>query len=424
MNHTQITNGNKISIAHFSWEYPPAIWGGLGTFASELTKKQTDFGHKVTVFAINDQNKLIASETNQGINIYRPKTIDLTPSLSIFSNNDLRSWGQHLHFFSNVYSYNIMSATTLVDTLVLQQKQHYDIIDGHDWLGILGGMLAKNALNLPLIFHVHSTEYGRSQGHGSQTISDIEKQGAETADGVITVSHAMKEELEYIGFPSSKIHVCWNGIDPEKYNPSLISSEAKEQLRSSYGIQKHETMLFFIGRLVTVKGIIELIDAMPDIISEFPQVKLVVLGIGDLESCIREKIKAYQIEDHVILKTEFIPEPDRILHYAAADIVILPSLYEPFGIVCTEAMSMAKPVVVGANGISGMREQIIASGDEKCGIHVNPNDSKDIAWGVKSLLSHQDQWQRMGENGRKRVYDAFTWDHVTARTLEIYNSFL
>jgi len=424
MNQMQGPNGNKISIAHFSWEYPPAIWGGLGTFASELTKKQTDFGHKVTVFAINDQNKLNTSEIIQGINIFRPKTIDLTPSLSIFSNNDLLSWGQHLHFFSNVYSYNIMSATTLVDSLVSQQKQHYDIIDGHDWLGILGGMLAKNALNLPLIFHVHSTEYGRSQGHGSRTISDIEKQGAETADGVITVSHAMKEELKSIGFPPSKIHVCWNGIDPEKYNPSLISDGARQQLRLSYGIQENEIMLFFIGRLVTVKGITELIDAMPDIVSEFPHVKLVVLGIGDLETCIKEKIKSYHLQDHVILKTEFIPEPDRILHYAASDIVILPSLYEPFGIVCTEAMSMAKPVVVGAKGISGMREQIIASGNEKCGIHINPYSPKDIAWGIKSLLSQPDQWHMMGENGRKRVYDAFTWDHVTARTLEIYNNFL
>ena len=126
----------------------------------------------------------------------------------------------------------------------------------------------------------------------------------------------------------------------------------------------------------------------------------------------------------MIFRTEFIPESERILHYAASDIVILPSRYEPFGIVCTEAMSMEKPVVVGARGITGMREQIISSGDEQCGVHVNPFDPGDISWGVTSLLDDPKSWRRMGENGRKRVFELFTWDHVTKRTLEIYHEFV
>ena len=103
------------------------------------------------------------------------------------------------------------------------------------------------------------------------------------------------------------------------------------------------------------------------------------------------------IHDKVIFRTEFVSEEERIRHYAAADIVVLPSLYEPFGIVCTEAMSMAKPTVVGARGTNGMREQIIPSGEKQCGIHINPFEPKDIAWGIIQVLQLQDKGRAMGK---------------------------
>ena len=203
-----------------------------------------------------------------------------------------------------------------------------------------------------------------------------------------------------------------------------IPKEKREQLRSQYGIKDDEIFLFFIGRLVTVKGIKELILAMPDVLRDHPNVKLVVLGVGDLEDELHHLVESFGIQQNIIFKIDFIPEEERILHYAASDLVVLPSTYEPFGIVCTEAMSMKKPVVVGAHGITGMREQIVASGDEQCGIHVNPNDPMDIAWGINALLEQQERWAWMGENARKRVYSMFTWEHVAKRTLEIYNEFV
>jgi len=421
--HQETNNGHAISIAHFSWEYPPAIWGGLGTFATELTKQQSRYGHHVNVFAINDQNKLKQEELYNGVNVYRPKILDLTDSLTLFSNNDLQSWGQNLSFFSTVFAYNLFSANTLIQDLVTNGKK-IDIIDGHDWLGILGGMMAKKSLNLPLMFHVHSTEQGRSLGYGSPTIQHIEKKGAEYADAVITVSYAMKDELIQLGYPQEKIKVCWNGIDPEKYNMERIPKENIESLRRSYGVKDDEIFLFFIGRLVSVKGIKELILAMPSIVEHRKNVKLVVLGIGDLEQELKHLVNEFGIQDHVIFRTEFVNEEERILHYAASDLVVLPSLYEPFGIVCTEAMSMAKPVVVGAHGVTGMREQIIPDGKDQCGLHINPNDPMDIAWGVNTLIDQQDEWGRMGENARRRVYELFTWEQVAKRTLEIYGEFI
>ena len=418
-------NGNQLRIAHFTWEFPPAIWGGLGTFATELTQKQVSMGHEVTVFAVNTENRLIPEENWHGVKVFRPKTLDLTPGLILFSNNDLKSWGEHFPFFSQVIGYNVMSVSTLVHNLVEERGENYDIIDAHDWLGIIGGMIAKRELDLPLIFHIHSTEYGRSGGSGgSPTINYIERKGGEAADGIITVSYAMKEELQRLGFPKEKIRVCWNGIDPYKYNPDVIPLEQRMLLRKQYGIKENEIFLFFIGRLVAVKGCEQLIHAMPHIVREHPNVKLVMLGVGDLEHSIRVLIDKYNLHHHVTLRTEFVPEQERILHYAAADIVVLPSLYEPFGIVCTEAMAMAKPVVVGAQGTSGLREQVIPNGDKQCGIHINPYDPEDIAWGVTQLLDSEEKRIWMGRNGRQRVFEEFTWDAVAEDTLAVYSEFL
>jgi glycosyltransferase involved in cell wall biosynthesis len=372
------------------------------------------------VYAVNDQNTMKPFDTWNGISVYRPKLVDFTKELSLVSNSDLQQWGDHLSFFSTVLGYNILSASKLVDGCNHSNQKSVDIIDAHDWLGILGGIMAKQSLQSPLVFHVHSTEKGRSAGGGSSTISSIEKHGGEMADGVITVSYAMKDELIGLGFPEEKIHVCWNGIDPDKYDLSKISDHDKKELRKRYGIKDDEIFLFFIGRLVTVKGIAQLIEAIPDIVSSYPKVKLVVLGVGDLEEPLKERIKELGIEDHVVFRTEFVSEGERICHYAASDLVVLPSLYEPFGIVCTEAMSMKKPVVVGARGVTGMREQIVAEGEEQCGLHINPNDPDDIAWGVKELLSRQNEWDRFGENARKRVYELFTWQKITNRTMDIY----
>ena len=410
-----------MNIVHFSWEFPPVIFGGLGTFASEITKKQIDLGHDVTVFALNRENQLTVQNKIQNIKTYRPKTLDLTSTFHLFADYELRSWGNHFKFFADVISYNIASATILVNDLVQKKGKKFDIIDAHDWLGIPGGIIAKKELQLPLIFHVHSTEIGRSLGRGSHTIKDIEFEGGQEADRVITVSHAMSDELQKFGFPEHKIRVCWNGVDPEKYNPNKVSNNERKTLRSQYNIADTDHMLFFIGRLVTVKGVENLIHAMPQIINEYPDIKLVILGIGDLEQYIKTFIKQHNLQENIILRTEFVSEPERIIHYAAADSVVLPSLYEPFGIVCTEAMAMEKPVIVGARGTNGMREQIIPSGEQQCGYHINPFNPEDIAWGIKQILNSPEKNYQLGKNARQRVYEEFSWEKVTQRTLDIYS---
>jgi glycosyltransferase involved in cell wall biosynthesis len=126
----------------------------------------------------------------------------------------------------------------------------------------------------------------------------------------------------------------------------------------------------------------------------------------------------------VKFRFEFVPEEERIAHYAACDLAVFPSLYEPFGIVALEALSMEKPVVVGASGISGMREIVISSGPSQCGFHINPTDPVDIAWGIVSCLKDPKRKMELGENGRKRVLAEFTWDTIAQKTADIYSEII
>ena len=243
---------------------------------------------------------------------------------------------------------------------------------------------------------------------------------AKAADLIVTVSYAMKDELIKLGFPKEKIQVCYNGVDPQKYNPETVNCEQVRKIRDSYGIKDDEPMILFLGRLVGVKGVDRLIMAMPHVLQKTPKAKLVIVGLGDLQDYLVNLVKTMRMQDSVKLNFKFIPEEERILHYAACDVAVFPSLYEPFGIVVLEAMSMERPVVVGAAGVSGMREVVICCGDEQCGFHINPEIPTDIAWGINSALENPEKRKWLGKNGRRRVLEEFTWDKITEKTIELY----
>ena len=409
-----------MKTIHFSWEFPPTIVGGLGTFAQELTRHLILEGHEVMLFTLN-KGDLPTTDNWRGVEVHRPKIVDFSDIYRLFVDDELRKWGDGLKFFSDVVSYNILSASKLINQILGDRK--FDLIDAHDWLGIVGGIVAKERLDLPLVFHVHSTEKGRSLGKGSRTIEDFEYLGGQIADRVITVSYAMMEHLTTLGFDRSKIKVIWNGVDPSKYNPHKIKEGKIRSFRNAYGIKDNELMALFVGRLTGVKGIINLVKAM-HLLNDHRELKLVILGVGELKDQIWDLIREYNLKDRIKMKTEFVDEDMRILHYAASDVVVLPSFYEPFGIVCTEAMSMEKPVMVGSKGISGFREQVIPEGDGQCGVHINPYDPGDIAWGIKHVIESEDKGMWMGKNGRDRVLREFSWEVITRETIKTYMELL
>jgi glycosyltransferase involved in cell wall biosynthesis len=181
-------------------------------------------------------------------------------------------------------------------------------------------------------------------------------------------------------------------------------------------------MILFLGRLTWVKGVTNLVQGLPIVLEEYPKTKLVILGKGEQQNDIIETANRLGVNGNVACQFEFVPENERILHYAAADVCVFPSTYEPFGIVSLEAMSMGKPIVVGAQGVVGFREQVLSSGPEQNGVHVNGGDPADIAWGLKQALCDTQRAEKWGENGRKRVLQYFTWRKAAEQTLRIYET--
>jgi glycogen(starch) synthase len=410
-----------MKIAVLVYEYPPKIVGGLGTYAAEITRKFVLMDNDVTVFTMNDDSGgLPTREIWRGIEIHRPLHIDISDSLPDVLAEDVKKWGRGVHLFSKILVYNYLSASKLVNELIRKEDFKYDVIAAHDWLSAIGGITVKKEVGLPFVFHVHSTEKGRTLGNGSEVVSNIELHGARAADLIVTVSYAMKDELVTLGFPKDKIQVCYNGVDPQKYNPETVDAEQVKKVRAFYGIKDDEPMILFVGRLVGVKGIDKLIMAMPHILQKMPKAKLVIVGIGDLQDYLVNLVKTMRLSEYVKFRFDFISEEERILHYAACDTAVFPSLYEPFGIVVLEAMSMERPVVVGAAGVSGMREIVICCGEDQCGFHVNPTNPSDIAWGLLSALENPERKKWLGKNGRRRVLDEFTWDKIAEKTAEIY----
>jgi glycogen(starch) synthase len=410
-----------LRICFFVWEYPPKLVGGLGTYAEYITREFIELGHDVTVFTLNPGN-LKTREVIKGVEVHRPLIADASNVFPMFVTDNLKKWGANIRFFNDIFIYNILSATKFINDLIRKESYKFDVVAVHDWLSSIAGIIIKNETEIPVVFHVHSTEFGRSGGQGSEVVSHFESATAQAADHIITVSHAMKEDLNRHGWSAQKISVVWNGVNPERYDPKKCSPKDIKRIRDNYGIKDDECMLFFLGRLTWVKGVRNLIQAMPTILKDYPKTKLVILGKGEEQKDIDETASRLGVKDNVVCRFDFVPEEERILHYAASDVCVFPSVYEPFGIVSLEAMAMAKPVVVGAHGVVGFREQVMNSGPEQNGIHVNGENPADIAWGVKEVLKDPERAKMWGKNGRERVLRYFTWEQVAEQTLQIYQT--
>jgi glycogen synthase len=412
-----------LRIGFFVYEYPPQLVGGLGTYAEYITHEFVDLGHDVSVFALNN-NGLQTREIMKGVEVHRPLIADASNVWPFFVVDDLKKWGTNIKLFNDIFIYNILSATKFINDLIKKEKYKFDVVCCHDWLSSIAGLIIKNETKIPVVFHTHSTEWGRSGGTGSEVVSHFECAMSQGSDKIITVSHVMKEDLTKHGWDSSKISVVWNGVDPQRYDPAKVQKQDISEIRKQYGIPDDWNMLLFVGRLAWVKGVRNLLQAMPLVLKEYPNTKLVILGKGEEQGDIEETADRLNIENNVVYRFNFVSETERILHYAASDICIFPSIYEPFGIVSLEAMAMEKPVVVGAHGVVGFKEQVVNGGTDQTGVHINGEDPADIAWGIKETLHDPQRAKSWGENGRKRVLEYFTWQKVAEQTAKIYEALL
>jgi len=410
-----------MRIGFFVWEYPPALVGGLGTYAEYITREFVSMGNDVTVFTLNPGN-LKTREIVKGVEVHRPLVADASNVFPMFVIDDLKKWGTNIRMFNDIFIYNILSASKFINSMLKKERLNYDVVCVHDWLSSISGLMVKNETRTPVAFHVHSTEWGRAGGQGSEVVSHLEWATSQKVDRIVTVSHAMQEDLVKHGWPKSKITVVWNGVDPQCYDPKNCKSEDVAAIREKYSIKPEEKMILFLGRLTWVKGVTNLVQAMPMVLEEYPNTKLVILGKGEQQNDVVDAANRLGIKEKIVCRFEFVPEKERILHYAAADVCIFPSVYEPFGIVSLEAMSMGKPIIVGAQGVVGFREQVIPFGSDQNGVHVNGGSPADIAWGIKETLCDSDRAKRWGQNGRKRVLQYFTWREAATQTLQAYET--
>ncbi len=224
-----------MRIGYFVWEYPPRIIGGLGTYAENICPAILNLGHDISVFTVND-GTLRTREILNGIDINRPMLVDGSNILPLFLTEDLKRWGTGIKLFNDVLIYNILSATKLVNELIKKEGYNFDMICAHDWLSAMAGTMIKQETGLPFVFHLHSTEWGRSLDGGSETVLHIEKTAAEVADRIITVRYPMEEDLIRHGFDPDKTKVCWNDIRVDKYDPKRLAPEDITGLRSRYGV--------------------------------------------------------------------------------------------------------------------------------------------------------------------------------------------
>jgi len=405
-----------MNIAYFVDEYAPFFRGGLGTYAKEMTERLSKLDNRLFIFSRN-VNKAPAREEKGNISIFRPELGSIESMLSVMIPQEVKKWpleGQR--FFGEALLYNVLTSSMLINEVAKREK--IDLIVAHDWLASLAGCISKCNLNKLFVFHMHSAEQGRI-GNGSETVKAMEREAVKEADRVITVSYAMKEHMISIGYSADKIRVVYNGVDVEKYDIKKANVEKIAEFKQKLGIEK-DLVILFIGRLNWVKGADALLRAMPGILKEVQRVKLIMLGRGEDEKMLAALASSLGIEKNVIFEFRYVSEEERILHYAACDIACFPSKYEPFGIVCTEAMSMGKPVIVGARGISGLREQVIPHGESICGFHINPHDSEDIAKFCIMALKDEELREKMGKNARKRAVENFNWDKIAEQTLNIY----
>ncbi|MDD1724297.1 MAG: glycosyltransferase family 4 protein [Methanospirillum sp.] len=406
------------NIAYIVDEFFPHIRGGLGTYAMEITGRLLSEDLHPVIFTRNTGDDPVSDLWN-AIPVYRPVLLSLGDTLPLLSPLDVQSWDKDgQNFFLETVLYNYLSADHLVRIICREKKKRIDLVVSHDWMAAPAGLLIRQNLKIPLVFHYHSTEQGRVE-KPSPIVELIEKTAAKMADVIITVSHAMKDELVRTGYQEEKITVIHNGVDIRRYDPGLFSREMISAFRDRIGLGDCP-MILFVGRLTRVKGVDELVRAMPLVTREIPDARLVILGVGEMLGEIRSLVDELNLSGQVIIHDRFVPERERLLYYASCDCAVFPSKYEPFGLVCTEAMSMAKPVVVGATGTSGFKEQVITDGPDQCGYHINPWNPSDIAKYLCILLSDRERMQQLGLAGRRRAVEYFSAEKTARMTGDIY----
>ena len=207
------------------------------------------------------------------------------------------------------------------------------------------GIAAKKISGKPLIVHVHATEFDRTGGNGiNQNVYDIERAGMHAADRIIAVSNFTKQKIiQHYGIPEDKIDVLHNGVDTEKN--TIINAQ-------NFSIEKNEKIVLFLGRLTLQKGPDYFVEAAKKVLEYYPDVKFIIAGTGDMEPRIINRVAELGMGSKVLF-AGFVSGEDTDRIYQMADLYVMPSISEPFGITPLEALKNDIPVIISKqSGVS------------------------------------------------------------------------
>ena len=349
-----------MKILMLTWEYPPRIVGGIARVVHDLSKRLIKDGHEVTVVTYKDGD-VPYYENDKGVEVYRVDNYMIHP-------NNFIDWIMQLNF-------NLVSKATEV----INKNGKFDVIHAHDWLVANAAKTLKNSFNIPVVSTIHATEAGRNSGIHDDTqryINDTEWLLTYESTEVIVNSNYMKGHVQGLfGLPYDKINVVPNGINLNNFT----GIDRDYDFRRQYAMD-NEKIILYMGRLVYEKGVQHLISAMPKILENYHDSKLIIAGKGGMLDELKAQVYNLGLSNKVYF-TGYLNAKQVQKMYKCADVAVFPSTYEPFGIVALEAMLAGVPTVV--SDIGGLNEIVEHRVDGMKSYAGNPNS---IADSVLSLL--------------------------------------
>ena len=394
-----------MKVLMFGWEFPPLSSGGLGTACYGLTKSLSKKGVEIT-FVLPysgdidaDFLKIIPAGNVKIRNIssfLQPYMSSQEYKKSLGKKPQPKIYGSTL--FEEVARYTLAAEK-------IAEEEDFDIIHCHDWMTFGAGIRAKKKKGKPLVLHVHATEHDRTGGHQvNQHVYDLERHGMHKADKVIAVSNFTKTKImDHYGLPSEKIRVVHNAVD---FSQHYYDEE--------FGIKKTDRIVLFLGRITLQKGPDYFVHAAKKVLGHEKNVKFVIAGSGDMEPFIIEKAAELGIADKVLF-AGFLNQDDVERAYKMADIYVMPSVSEPFGITALEAMKYKTPSIVSKQ--SGVSEVV-----RHC-LKVDFWDVDEMSGKIIALLRYKPLHETLKEDGYFEV-KRFSWDTPAEKCIQVYNELI
>ncbi len=387
-----------------SWEYPPVIEGGLARHVRKLAEALVRQGVTVDVLTrgVGSDSDLeqAGPEELGGVNVYRVREPGWPRDLGRFV-----AWVEQ------------MNDDMLAAGGALAQENEYELIHGHDWLVARAAAQLADRLEVPYITTIHATEHGRHQGWVANPpqshIHSIERWMAHRADAVIVCSYYMRGHVaDIFDIDERRVAVIPNGVDPSELRPS----GDLQALRREFA-EPHQKLVLLVGRLVYEKGFQLALDALPGVIEQVGDVRFLVAGSGTHEAELKAQAERLGLGEHGTFVGWI---GDDVLHslYRISDLCVVPSIYEPFGLVALEAMASGCPCIVADTG--GLRE--VVPGGERVGLRFNGGDPEHLGVMIERLLVDEALRDRLVTEASEHVL-SFDWDDIALRTRGIYDEF-